>query len=148
MAAHPPTMRRGLPRQRGGDAWPSVGEEPDEVLAAAPDTSAPAAAPVETTTAASMPVAPVVVAPTSDLRLRRGLPRVAGGRPWPEAGEAPTAASLEATDAATAAVAASMSVGDSTEPTAAPKPAAREPAPVAAPAVSSGRALRRGLPRV
>ncbi|HEU0183555.1 MAG TPA: cytochrome b/b6 domain-containing protein, partial [Agromyces mariniharenae] len=55
-----------------------------------------AEAPVASTTAAPAASA----APASGRRLRSGLPRVAGGRPWPEAGGATVAEKVGVTDAA------------------------------------------------
>ncbi|MDQ0895683.1 cytochrome b/b6 domain-containing protein [Agromyces ramosus] len=146
MAAHMPTARRGLPRQRGGGAWPPVGEAPDDLVAAPAEPLASAEAPVATAAAPSVAAAPVVVAPASHARLRSGLPRATGGPPWPEAGEAPRAADPEVTDAA--AVAPPASVGESRQLPAAPQPAAPQPAPAAARAAASVSAVRRGLPRV
>jgi thiosulfate reductase cytochrome b subunit len=138
-------LRSGLPRQRGGGAWPP----PGDLVAAPAETPAPASAPVVApASVAPMAVASTAVAPASDLRLRSGLPRVAGGRPWPEAGEARDAANFEVTDAAAAAVAPPTSVGESTAPTAAPTLAEPPPVPAAASEAASGPAIRRGLPRV
>jgi thiosulfate reductase cytochrome b subunit len=109
-------IRRGLPRVPGGEPWPPAASAPvpvhpspvpgigaaartqvtDEPAASAPAASAPAAP------AASAPVPGIAAAargqvadetaassPVSDRPLRRGLPRVAGGEPWPAAGFAP-----------------------------------------------------------
>ena len=57
MATYPPTLRRGLPREPGGDAWPPQGAAP--VVVAAPveplaETAAPVVSPsVEVTDAAT-----------------------------------------------------------------------------------------------
>ncbi|MFE5408936.1 cytochrome b/b6 domain-containing protein [Microbacterium sp. NPDC056569] len=113
-------VRRGLPRVPGGEPWPPAGAAPTAavvaVVAATETATRPEATPSEA--AAEAKVAPVVAAaaeigqdvtpsaPTSGARaLRRGLPRVAGGEPWPPAGFAPTAAAAAATDAAPARVA-------------------------------------------
>lgn len=156
MAAHAGNLRSGLPRQRGGGAWPPPGEASVDLVAAPAgtpaaqaDALASAAAPVAKATAAPMPVAAAVVAPASRRRLRSGLPRVAGGAPWPEAGEAPDATNVVMTDAAAVIVAPPTSAGESTHPTAAaPQPAAPQPTPAPASAVASGGGVRRGLPRV
>ena len=80
---------------------------------------------------------------------------MAGGRPWPEAGEAPGAADLGVADAAAAPQPAV--IAEPTAAPAAPEPAAPEPAApmpagpqpaVAAASPATGGALRRGLPRV
>ncbi|MGM1017791.1 MAG: cytochrome b/b6 domain-containing protein [Actinomycetota bacterium] len=76
--------RRGLPRVPGGDPWPPA----VEIATASEDHSVPAhrepEAAVEST-ATVMP-APAEAAPAATgpaVRLRRGLPRVTGGEPWP-----------------------------------------------------------------
>ena len=70
-------LRRGLPRVPGGEPWPPAGtvEVADALVEAAPIE----AAPIE---AAPTPVS----ADTVEVPLRRGLPRVPGGEPWPPAG--------------------------------------------------------------
>ena len=111
MATQSRSIRRGLPRVEGGDPWPPAGEAPARIVtagtaapsepvsgvepAAAPSArSAPAvaAAAQETapgTTAVSAPVPAVNSGAAVPRQLRRGLPRVPGGEPWPPAGEAP-----------------------------------------------------------
>ena len=149
MAAHAGNLRRGLPRRRGGDAWPPLGEAPGELDATSAETPAAAAAPIASAPVASAPVAPAVVvavASASGRRLRTGLPRVAGGRPWPEAGAAAIAENVGVTDAAAFPQAAVIA-----EPTAAlavPMPVAPRPAGAAASSQATGGGLRRGLPRV
>ncbi|HEU4755371.1 MAG TPA: cytochrome b/b6 domain-containing protein, partial [Agromyces sp.] len=173
MAANVRSLRRGLPRQRGGEPWPPAGDAPGgvvvtasseapavsaapaEAIAQAPIASVPAApaATVATAPVASTPVVAAVApaAAASVRRLRSGLPRVRGGRPWPELGEVPAAANVEVTDAAAAPQSAAT-----IEPTAVPtsaSAAATAPAPqpaaaAAAATAATGTALRRGLPRV
>ncbi|MET4134220.1 cytochrome b/b6 domain-containing protein [Pseudarthrobacter sp. PvP090] len=202
MAAQSRSIRRGLPRVEGGDPWPPAGEAPARsVTAGAPSESvsgvepvtaaeaaaapsapaapsalaAPAAA-LETapgTTAVSAPV-PAVISGTAVPRpLRRGLPRVPGGEPWPPAGVAPMSAAAPSGALAGALSGAPAAVSTPT-PAAAelPTPAAAEtPTPAAAvnaaaqdvpatvpPAAAPDTApaaptpgttsLRRGLPRV
>ena len=92
-------LRRGLPRVPGGEPWPPAGTVD---VAAAPVADTPVeTAPVET---APVPVS----ADTVEVPLRRGLPRVEGGEPWPPAGTvkvaAPAAAAVGSADAETAAV--------------------------------------------
>ena len=105
-------LRRGLPRVPGGEPWPPADTASSVTadVASVPGTSeraklsAPAAAPaaaatapaVATETAAASTVAPAAVAQTaavpgseSGANVRRGLPRVAGGEPWPPAGTVP-----------------------------------------------------------
>ena len=100
-------MRRGLPRVAGGEAWPTAGHlltqtagtEADEPLSASTiSPSIPADADKLTQTAGAQPatshIASVISStPTDAAPLRRGLPRVAGGEPWPPAGTAARVAS-------------------------------------------------------
>ncbi|KIP51329.1 hypothetical protein SD72_16090 [Leucobacter komagatae] len=137
-------LRRGLPRVAGGDPWPAEGFAPEgsaaqpatkgtpapaapemqaaqesaqaEATAAAPAASAPAA-PAAETAAAPAPAAAVTLSATP---LRRGLPRSAGGDPWPAEGFAPERA-VAATPAAPA------------DQSAHSEPAAPSPAEAAAP---------------
>ena len=178
------TVRRGLPRTRGGEAWPPAGvvvagaevtpvvverapAEParDETRHVADHVSSPSPAvsslnaPGEAATADRAAHAGSASAPAGSA-LRRGLPRIAGGEPWPPAGAvpvllaspaaqavegaaavAPSTASASAIDASAAASAATPAMAAASS---APAPA---PAPAGAPA-ASGSALRRGLPRV
>ena len=93
-------LRRGLPRVAGGDPWPPAGTVEVEGAPAAPAApAAPVAAPADTAPAAD----------TVEVPLRRGLPRVPGGDPWPPAGTVrvvaprpsqPAAAEAGAADAA------------------------------------------------
>ncbi|WP_166868123.1 cytochrome b/b6 domain-containing protein [Salinibacterium sp. ZJ70] len=95
-------IRRGLPRSPGGAQWPIV-ETPDDELLAVAETAAPEGIVHEATDAApsahptgtaevdsghSQPDEPLVVAARGETLLRRGLPRVLGGSPWPPAGAA------------------------------------------------------------
>lgn len=99
------TLRRGLPRVAGGEPWPAAGEAvvtgavPTQAVAAPTslpvvETASAAVAasvseslPVDTTPTASVASsAPAAVQTTSEeVKLRRGLPRIAGGDPWPSA---------------------------------------------------------------
>ncbi|MBN9180546.1 MAG: cytochrome b/b6 domain-containing protein [Microbacterium sp.] len=82
-------MRRGLPRVPGGEPWPSAAP------ASATVASVPASASVDVARdAASEPptrpdVTPSTAEPAVEVAaagaVRRGLPRVAGGEPWPPA---------------------------------------------------------------
>ncbi|WP_193095573.1 cytochrome b/b6 domain-containing protein [Brevibacterium sp. FME17] len=147
-------LRRGLPRVEGGEPWPPEGLAPAGVKAASSSEAAPAAsdsdaqeataseAPAEaesadassaaTGSAASEPEA-TESAPAGDVPLRRGLPRVAGGEPWPPEGLAPagakaasaTSASTSAPAAAAAPAAADSSASTDT-PAASEKPAETE----------------------
>ena len=114
-------LRRGLPRVAGGDPWPPAGTVEVEGAPAAPAApAAPVAAPADTAPAAD----------TVEVPLRRGLPRVAGGDPWPPAGIVRVAAPAAAADPAANA------------------PAASEPADTAPAAGTVEVPLRQGLPRV
>lgn len=111
-------LRRGLPRVPGGEPWPPADAAPASVAAptpavagTAPAASAPAE-PAPTPAAEAAPVAPAasstvashsVPAPAGGERVRRGLPRIVGGEPWPPAGTVPaTASSVPESPAATA----------------------------------------------
>ncbi|MEZ3160348.1 cytochrome b/b6 domain-containing protein [Microbacterium sp. BWT-B31] len=161
MATYGSTLRRGLPRVVGGDAWPPAGAAPDgiddaaavdSVITAAAAQAVPVAAAVEAVpaapAAASAVAEPVAASsPVGDRALRRGLPRVPGGEPWPPAGVAPVGASVApagASATAPAAPAAAMEVSSA----AAPAEASPTRSVTDGDAVTgAGRALRRGLPR-
>lgn len=94
-------LRQGLPRVPGGEPWPADGLAagtvaealvPDEAPATAHDVSAVVnEASVHTPVEAEVSVnTHAVSAETpSDMSLRRGLPRIPGGEPWPAEGFAP-----------------------------------------------------------
>ncbi len=154
MATYGTQVRRGLPRRPGGDPWPPAAEAPIEVVPAADESADPV---VQLTDAASEAVAAAAAAPVAEpataaaaasasaapaRAVRRGLPRVPGGEPWPPASVAPAVVEQAPAPAA--------------EPAAAP--AATDPATVSAPRADVATAttpaaegttpLRRGLPRV
>ncbi|WP_374459217.1 cytochrome b/b6 domain-containing protein [Microbacterium sp.] len=130
-AAPRPTLRGGLPRVPGGEPWP-----PAE---AAPAVSAVAAVPAETSRAAvtapdapaaepaaAAPVAaatPAAATPAGSSSVRRGLPRVPGGEPWPPAGTVPARATA---DTSSAVAADAPAIAETPAPAAAP--ATAEPA--------------------
>ncbi|MFD6699946.1 MULTISPECIES: cytochrome b/b6 domain-containing protein [unclassified Microbacterium] len=107
-------LRRGLPRVAGGEPWPPAGaagvlaaaspvpelvEESDVVVSEASKGATTAAVPV---TARTSPAAAAVTAPAqAGFALRRGLPRVVGGEPWPPAGTAAVVAESVVAPAAT-----------------------------------------------
>lgn len=114
-------LRRGLPRVAGGEPWPpavstavpapdAVGSTTTGTPAAPPaPESTPAASQAAASTSAPMTAVPTVVASRASTAtattMRSGLPRVAGGEPWPPAGSAPagepvTAPSSDATPSA------------------------------------------------
>ena len=79
--------------------------------------------------------------------MRRGLPRVAGGEPWPPASALPAAAAPATAAPATAAAPAPAATAVAPAP-AAPAPADPQVAASApAAAIAGGETLRRGLPR-
>ncbi|MGV9193802.1 cytochrome b/b6 domain-containing protein [Microbacterium sp. MC2] len=83
-----------------------------EAAAPAAETAPSVAAAPQAAAAAPVAAAPQAAAPAAPVALRRGLPRVTGGEPWPPASVTPA----------------------SSAPASAPQPAAAEPAPTAAPA--------------
>lgn len=187
-------LRRGLPRTPGGEPWPPADAVAVEETAAgvavvnvtvvdAVATQAPiahamtpglaaAVDPVVSTDAAHP--APVIstaptagaapVAATGAQKVRRGLPRVPGGEPWPPSQTAsPTAAAVPAAHATVpVSNVAPVAPGSSAPTVASPAPTRAVSAPAAsAPAVSAPAAsapaasapaaadgIRRGLPRV
>ncbi|MFJ6279542.1 cytochrome b/b6 domain-containing protein [Arthrobacter subterraneus] len=187
MATYGRTLRRGLPRRSGGEPWPpadavfaeavpaSLAEQPEPATATAAPAegavlpaaeAAPTAVPpvgTATTTAPpaerAAPPADAETAPAPARAVRRGLPRVLGGEPWPAVGSlSPTGRSAEmaAEDTPIEAVAApaqpvgqpgpSAAAPSASEPTRPVETPGRITAPVAADGPT--RLLRRGLPRV
>jgi len=163
VATYARTVRRGLPRTPDGEPWPPAGEAPVEV-ADPVETTMDAAAAAPAAVVADAPVveqatrdeAPVAAAPASaasssqpsgprsGTSLRRGLPRVAGGEPWPPADFAPAVVAepevaeqaAQPRDEAPSAAAAPASTAPSSQPS----------GPRSGTSVSD-TALRRGLPR-
>jgi len=164
MATYTRTLRQGLPRFVGGEPWPPPGtahiRELDETQgeratapisadAAEPAVSALSPAP-DTRDSTSKPQASATTAqPTGKTVrrvLRRGLPRLVGGEPWPPATAADTTAAVNVTVAMpataepelqkTGAVPAGISPSMSKVPTLPRTP------------TSGGVPLRRGLPRI
>ncbi|MCR2763032.1 cytochrome b/b6 domain-containing protein [Microbacterium sp. zg.B48] len=180
MATYPQTRRRGLPRRPGGDPWPPAGEAAPEPEPTAPQAEAAGSTGSEPLRVTAEPgvgaatVAPQAEAAGAARTIRRGLPRVPSGEPWPPAGRVPVgaagAASVTDTAAAgpaTTATAVHPQESDSAMTSSIPDaaaaasgsaavsaPAAAVPAPAVAAvpasdgADSSDRPLRRGLPRV
>ncbi|WP_166875500.1 cytochrome b/b6 domain-containing protein [Salinibacterium sp. ZJ450] len=160
------SIRRGLPRVPGGEPWPPAGTVAASVAAvpvaspmstpdAGPTTAAQAAVAAQAPVAAEVPVVParpaagIPVAAASDRPLRRGLPRVKDGEPWPPAGFAPA----RVAPAAQVAPAAPDEIAPAVAATApAPAAAATAPAPAAAasvpaPVATAGRPVRAPLAR-
>lgn len=175
MATLSRSIRRGLPRVEGGEPWPPTGQAPASIAAAEAVEAADLSASVSgAEAAAAVPSAPAAVqetAPRAALsapvpavnpgaavarQLRRGLPRVPGGEPWPPAGEAPVAvAALSGAPAPGAATAPAADAAADTAVAGAAEEAAvsAAEAPAAAPAdtpatrTTGTTSLRRGLPR-
>lgn len=176
-------LRRGLPRVPGGEPWPpadaaaagsavestgedvtvvdaTAGEATDAEAAAADGSAAHVVTPdvadaVAVESAAATPAAdPAQVRTGGSSRIRRGLPRVPGGEPWPPSQTAP----MSAATAAVAEVAAPVPQETTSEPPVATVPAPEaavdapthavptRAVPVAQNVVADG--IRRGLPRV
>jgi thiosulfate reductase cytochrome b subunit len=183
-------LRQGLPRHPGGPGWPPAGAaaapapagaegtaaqeaaEPAPAVAAEPALAVPAAEPALAATAAGPAAGAASHAPAPvdavEVTLRRGLPRVAGGEPWPPAAVVRvdrSAAPAVASDVGLPAVAGESAVVDeeavaatADSPAAADIPAAAVLATADTPAavgqagptgetVTEQVALRRGLPR-
>ncbi|MGH3653734.1 cytochrome b/b6 domain-containing protein [Glutamicibacter sp.] len=185
MNAPSQSIRQGLPRVAGGDPWPPA-ELFDSVPVAASETVAepvtdePVAEPVHEQAVVSpdpaelafaeAPAASAADAPSTEAvadqapaagPVRRGLPRVAGGEPWPPAGisavaSVPAALKTATAEPASEPVAAPIAepvVEQSMAPATELAPAASEPvppasaAPAAAVPSADAPAVRRGLPR-
>ncbi|MGI5187118.1 cytochrome b/b6 domain-containing protein [Promicromonospora sp. CA-289599] len=181
MATFTQDLRQGLPRHPGGPAWPPAGAapalapavadgaaaqeatEPALVAVAEPVLAAPAAEPTpaaaaEPAAGAAHAPAPAAPADAVEVTVRRGLPRVAGGEPWPPAAvvrvdRAPAppvtlAAGLPAVAGGTAVVGEETVPAAAGVPAAADVPAASGPTSPTADTVTEQVALRRGLPRI
>lgn len=94
-------VRRGLPRVTGGEPWPPVGpaavadaaprlDDAAFKAATAPTVQQPAAAAETPATSALMGGTAGRTATVGGRTLRRGLPRLVAGEPWPPADVAPT----------------------------------------------------------
>lgn len=156
-------VRRGLPRHAGGEPWPPadftasgpttsvVGSEPASAQAAAGPAPAPTASLAEAVPGPTASVGEAGPAPTASVR--RGLPREAGGEPWPPASFVPQGSTAPVAPSAVAAPAeplpaaatatlvegspAVVGVGAETQGGAAGRASS-----------SAVRPVRRGLPRV
>ncbi|GAA1924161.1 hypothetical protein GCM10009775_15620 [Microbacterium aoyamense] len=166
MASYGQTLRRGLPRRPGGDPWPPAGDAPVEAVGAV--TTAPAvaetveppvapagvdesiaAAPADVSTSVPATAAGAAAsrADAGGRAVRRGLPRVPGGEPWPPASAAAAAVATVAAPAV-----AKTPADEPVVPAVDAAPKSETPATTvrtaAATTAGSGSALRRGLPRV
>ncbi|PKI89633.1 hypothetical protein CW368_12625 [Actinomycetales bacterium SN12] len=125
------SIRRGLPRVKGGEPWPPA-TELDEPAAAA---SAPSRASVPSTArdlaestapsreeAVQSPTSRALDVQSSDapalaaVRLRRGLPRVAGGEPWPPADASAVASVVPAAPSTALDASSARDLAESTAP--------------------------------
>ena len=180
MATYGQTIRRGLPRQPGGDPWPPAAALPAESAPVpaesvlVPGESAPVRAAVlpgevNDQSAGGLPTTEILApaadrigadgrptAPTSPAaaggarRIRRGLPRVPGGEPWPPAGTVAAASVITPAMTAPAAAAVLPTVEVAPTTTDAALAATEVTPPAAAPAAAAAdgaQPLRRGLPR-
>jgi thiosulfate reductase cytochrome b subunit len=166
MATFSTSLRRGLPRVVGGSPWPPNNEVPARVsemvtssgapsaaFASAPHaevrvavtpeyTGAPPEQAVAVSSASSIPQKRSAFGQVAEQEvfLRRGLPRVPGGQPWPHVESAPATPSAETSTVQPIAQ----------EPAGAADVEATTPAPLtlSGAAHGEGRPLRRGLPRV
>lgn len=155
-------VRRGLPREPGGEPWPPASVAPGNRPAAEPDRSSGTAAATpapEVPPLAADSVEPARGADDASVRVtpagadaatagvRRGLPREAGGEPWPPASVAAVAPSAKgpAAPAGSASVptrdSSAGSAPASPEPGARSAPASPEPAAGASPASPASTAL-------
>ncbi|WP_136040607.1 cytochrome b/b6 domain-containing protein [Microbacterium sp. A20] len=177
-------LRRGLPRVPGGEPWPPANAAVSDAVVsedAVSDAVEPSVAPVApavadpvaaTVTADAVAeakgvAAPVALAPAAavgavasgESHIRRGLPRVPGGEPWPPAAGAPVPATATAApqvtpvvpaSAAATATAATAAEGAAAATAAATAAAGADPAAAATAAGADPAAchVRRGLPRV
>ncbi|MGX1792588.1 cytochrome b/b6 domain-containing protein [Microbacterium sp. NPDC055312] len=161
------TIRRGLPRVKGGEPWPPATEvePPAPTEPAEPPTASTArdlaegTAPsreqgVQSSTSHALDEGGPDAQGSARVRLRRGLPRVAGGEPWPPA-DAASVASADAAPAAAAAAGAAAGASSERDLAESTAPSREEAArsatsrAVGGPAASAASApVRRGLPRV
>ncbi len=160
------SLRRGLPRTPGGEAWPPEGttapptDFAPSAIGGAPAISAdtqaeekaePARAAFEAAEPAPAPVAsaaPAGAAPAAQT-FRRGLPRTEGGEPWPPADAAPEGAAAIVASPAPAQPAPATSAPTETpvEAPAAPAAQKRAPDPTGDAVATAQGDARRGLPR-
>lgn len=157
MATYARSVRRGLPRARGGDPWPPEGETPAPVSPAPVDPPASAAPPtaVDPTESAATGTASMQNESARGAVTRRGLPRTPGGDPWPPAASTAPDAATPAAPAVENAPREADGPGTDRVLVEAGEPAATAPAAsasVPSTAVTSAEgtgtgAVRRGLPR-
>ncbi|MDZ8201008.1 cytochrome b/b6 domain-containing protein [Microbacterium sp. SSW1-59] len=148
MTTSPRTLRRGLPRHPGGEAWPPA-DAPLPPSDAADVSSADGADATAEQGAGVHGAAPQShsaergAEPRAASRRRRGLPRVRGGEPWPPA-TASVAVSADAGSPTAATEPLPPTVASAAAPVAAVTPGSASPALGTHAAVIT---VRRGLPR-
>ncbi|MDQ4214486.1 cytochrome b/b6 domain-containing protein [Microbacterium capsulatum] len=135
-------IRQGLPRVAGGapwppvgPAWPGAGTATVTAAVSAPTVAAVAAVEAVCSPSPAVPAATPVSSAVGagETPLRRGLPREAGGAPWPLAGSAPMTAKTPGTTPATApATADPVLASAEADPIAVPALADPRPAPLTA----------------
>ncbi|MGO4488741.1 cytochrome b/b6 domain-containing protein [Microbacterium sp. 2RAF4] len=147
-----PRIRRGLPRVPGGEPWPpsptaadvrgpvvepaavvpAPSREAVPVAVAPASATAPAASTATADISAAETAAPVAVsagaAAGAGASVRRGLPRVVGGDPWPPAGTVPRSPAAAVESATSESAASNPAVPEPAVPEpAVPEPAVPEP---------------------
>ncbi|KRC59276.1 hypothetical protein ASE14_16095 [Agromyces sp. Root81] len=134
------TVRRGLPRVPGGEPWPPASAAPAPVAASVAVAESATATPATDAAAAAVPVTSRAVAAGGGVALRRGLPRIPDGEPWPPAGSAPARPERVAAAPVVAAPEISAAPATPATPAAPAAPAAPAPAPQRAPMAQPRRA--------
>lgn len=171
MATYARTVRRGLPRWPGGEAWPPAVDAPvsagvysanaaatEHTAIMSADAATIASVLTQETTTGPTEMEPNVTEPGEangaaggTRPIRRGLPRVPGGEPWPPPSEVDVRVTAAVPAAPPYAAASALNVGPSTagqQPSAAMTPVIpAEAAEAIPPGAASARPLRRGLPR-
>src|SRR5699024_8448789 len=155
------SLRRGLPRIPGGEAWPPEGtlapstEFVPQVPGAAPAVDATTPEPAAAVESVPKPATPAPAPTSAGETFRRGLPRVAGGEPWPPADAPPAGlaaavsspAAAKAPPSAPAEQAPPESAITEVAPSEAVPAATAAPGPAQPPPATEGSEARRGLPR-
>lgn len=89
MATYSRTIRQGLPRRSGGEAWPPgqhlSANQPETGLSVSVAVEIPPSVALESADRTAEDAAPAALAREADGErwMRRGLPRTSGGAPWP-----------------------------------------------------------------
>ncbi len=128
-------LRQGLPRVPGGEPWPPAGVATVERV-----SGQPSAVPAASATTSAAAAASAGAETTVEVTLRRGLPRVAGGEPWPPASTA-TVSRVIAPAVASGTAPAPATASGPVPVTAVPTPAPAAPTAPAAPAAPAASAV-------